>query len=146
MPFPFFQISNHYCQKSCKGFWGFLGSFTTSQFFLSTHFWQWSGNHFKIFWSLHGNAFCFFIFLKERNITTSLLMIHLKCSIVHYANLNSSSIDKPFLNYWPLNMLSRFFRFLVYNYFNEGNLSFFNTNFQNSFQDVADYRMWRCHT
>ena len=80
-------------------------------------------------------------FLKERNITTSLLMIHLKCSIVHYANLNSSSIDKPFLNYWPLNMLSRFFRFLIYNYFNEGNLSFFNTNFQNSFQDVADYRM-----
>ena len=36
-------------------------------------------------------------FLNERNITTSLLMIHLKCTVVHYANLNSSSINKPYL-------------------------------------------------
>ena len=37
-------------------------------------------------------------FLNERNNTTPLLMIHLKCTVVHYANLNSSSINKPFLN------------------------------------------------
>ena len=51
-------------------------------------------------------------FLNERNITISLLMIHLKCTAVHYANLNSSSINKPFLNYGRLNMLFRFFYFL----------------------------------
>ena len=59
-------------------------------------------------------------FLNERNITTSLLMIQLKCTVVHYANLNSGSINKPFLNYGLLNKLSRsFFRFLIYVYFNE---------------------------
>ena len=36
-------------------------------------------------------------FLNEKNITASLLMIHLKCTLVHYANLNSSSLDKPYL-------------------------------------------------
>ena len=36
-------------------------------------------------------------FLNERNITTSLLMIHLKYPVVNYANLNSSSINKPYL-------------------------------------------------
>ena len=34
-------------------------------------------------------------FLNEKNITTSLLMIHLKCAVVHYANLNSSAINMP---------------------------------------------------
>ena len=58
-------------------------------------------------------------FLNERNITTSLLMIHLKCTVVHYTNLNWSSKNKPFLNYGSLNMLFRFFRFLIYVYFNE---------------------------
>ena len=52
-----------------------------------------------------------------RNITISLLMVHLKCTVVHYANLNSSSINKLFLNYRPLNILFRFFRFLIYVYF-----------------------------
>ena len=32
-------------------------------------------------------------FLNERNITTSHLMIHLKCTVAHYANVNSSSIN-----------------------------------------------------
>ena len=50
-------------------------------------------------------------FLNERNITTSLLMIHLKCTFVHYANLNSSSLNKPFLNCGPFNMLFLFFFF-----------------------------------
>ena len=36
-------------------------------------------------------------FLKERNITSSLLMMHLKCTVVHYDNLNSSSINKLYL-------------------------------------------------
>ena len=37
------------------------------------------------------------VFLNERNITTSLLMIHLKCTVAHYANLNSNSINKLYL-------------------------------------------------
>ena len=74
-------------------------------------------------------------------------MMHLKCAVVHYANLNSSSINKPFLNYGPLNMLFRFFRFLIYVYFNEAfvkkimKLSFFKTSAQTSFQDVVYYRI-----
>ena len=52
-------------------------------------------------------------FLNERNMTTSLLMIHLKCTVVHYTNLNWSSKNKPFLNYGSLNMLFCFFRILT---------------------------------
>ena len=53
------------------------------------------------------------ICLNERSITTSLLVIDLKCTVVHYANLNSSSINKLFLNYELSNMLFRcFFYFL----------------------------------
>ena len=47
--------------------------------------------------------------LNERNISTSLLMMNLKCNAVHYAKLNSSLINKQFLNYGPVNMLFRFF-------------------------------------
>ena len=50
-------------------------------------------------------------FINEKNIATFLLMIHLKCT-VHYASLNSSSVNKPFLNYGLLNVLFRFFYFL----------------------------------
>ena len=53
-------------------------------------------------------------FLNEKSIKTSLLMIHLKYTVVHYSNLNSSSISKPFLNYGPLNML--FFFSFFYNF------------------------------
>ena len=52
-------------------------------------------------------------------MTTSILMIHLKCIVVHCTNLNWSSKTKPFLNYGSLNMLFRFFRILIYVYFNE---------------------------
>ena len=36
-------------------------------------------------------------FLNERNITTLLLMKHLKCTVLHYADLNLSYINKPYL-------------------------------------------------
>ena len=79
-------------------------------------------NFFEICTDMH---FLSLFFLSEknittsllRNITTSLLMVHLKCTGVHYANLNSSSINRLFLNYTPLNILFRFSRFLVYVYF-----------------------------
>ena len=97
--------------------------------------------------------FVFLFFLNERNITTSLLMIHLKCTVAHYADLNSSFTNKPFLNYGPLNMLFCFFRVLIYVYFNEvfvktfvKKLIIFNTNFHNSFQDVVYYRILGCQT
>ena len=107
-------------------------------------------NFFEICTDMH---FVSLFFLNERNITTSLLMIHLKCTVVHYANLNSSSKNKAFLNYGSLNMLFRFFRFLIYVYFNETfvkklmkQLSSFNTNFQNSFEDVVYCRILRYQT
>ena len=81
------------------------------KYFWSTHFWQRNGSSFKFLWYLQMHFVSSF-FLNEWNITTSLLMIHLKCTVAHYSNLNSSSINKPFLNYGPLNMLFRFFDFL----------------------------------
>ena len=74
------------------------------------------------------------VFLDERIITASLLMIHLKCTMVHYANLNSSSINKPLLNYGPMNMLFRFFRFLIYVYFKEA----FPKNFVKNYHFVIE--------
>ena len=50
--------------------------------------------HLEISTEMH---FVSLYFLNERNIATSLLMRHLKCTVVHYANLNSSSINKPYL-------------------------------------------------
>ena len=51
--------------------------------------------YFQICTEMH---FVSLFFLNERNITTSLLMIHLKCTAnVHYANLNLSSLNKPYL-------------------------------------------------
>ena len=43
--------------------------------------------------------------------------MHLECTVVYHANLNSSFINKPFLNYGTLNMPFRFFS--IYVYFNE---------------------------
>ena len=95
-------------------------------------------NFFEICTDMH---FVSLFFLNERNITTSLLMIHLKCTVVHYSNLNSSSINKPFLNYGPLNMLFRFFRFLIYVYFNAALAKKFT-----KFQEVVHYRILGCQT
>ena len=73
-------------------------------------------NLFEICTKMH---FVSLFFLKERNIKTSILVIHLKYAVLHYANLNSSSINKALLNYGLLNILFRFFPFLVYVYFNK---------------------------
>ena len=51
-------------------------------------------NYFEISTEMHFGSL---YFLKERNITTSFLIINLKCTVVHYANLNSSSINKAYL-------------------------------------------------
>ena len=56
-------------------------------------------------------------FLHERNITNSFLIIHLKCTAVHYANLNSNSINKPYLR--ASEYAISFFQFLIYVYFNK---------------------------
>ena len=73
---------------------------------------------------------------------------------MHYSNLNSSSINKPFLNYGPLNMLFLFFFFrFIYVYFNEAFVKknyeitiILNVNFQNSFQDAVYYKILGCQT
>ena len=38
-------------------------------------------------------------FQNERNVTTSLLMIHLKCTVVHFANLNQAILKLPAVEY-----------------------------------------------
>ena len=91
------------------------------KYFWSTHFRQWNDSPFKFFffWICREIHFVSLLFLNERNITTSHLMIYLKCTVVHYANLNSSSINKSFLNHGPLNMPFHFCRILVYLCLNE---------------------------
>ena len=83
-------------------------------------------NFFEICTDMH---FLSLFFLSEKNITTSLLMVHLKCTGVHYANLNSSSLNRLFLNCRPLNILFRFFRFLIYVYF----MKLLSKNFWNNY-------------
>ena len=124
--FPFFQISNDYCQKSYNGFWGLLWSSTKSQVFLIYAFLAMKRRFFYIFWNLHETAFCFIFFLNERNITIYPLMIYLKYTAVHYTNLNSSSVNNPFFKIQAVEYASLFFfRFLIYVYFNETFLKIF---------------------
>ena len=119
MLFPFTQISNDYCQKSYNGLGGFLVISTSSQIFLIYTLVTMKRRHFYVFWKFARICILFlYFFQNERNVTTSLLMSHLKCIVVHYANLNSRSKNKP-LNYGLFNMLFRFFDFLIYVDFNE---------------------------
>ena len=104
LPFLFFHISNDYCQK-CYGktiffYEGF--SRVLMKFYTSRKFWIYILLTIKRwpFWNLEISTEIHFVslfFLNERNIATSLLIIHLKCTAVHYANLNSNSINKPYL-------------------------------------------------
>ena len=61
---------------------------------------------------------CCFLFVL-RGLATSLLMIHLKCAVVYYAILNSSSIKKPYLRTVEYAFFFFFFRILIYDCFNE---------------------------
>ena len=100
MAFPFIQISNDYCQKSFREF---LIISTMSQIFLIYTFL--TMKFIYLFEICPDIYFVSLFFLNERNITTSFLTTQLKCTVVHYANLNSSFKNKPFINYVPLNML-----------------------------------------
>ena len=100
---------------------------------------------FEICLEIH---FVSLFFLNETNIRTSFLIIHLKCTVVHYTDLNSRSINKPYVRTVE-NALSCFFLFLLYVYFNKAFvkdfmeiiIAFFDTNFQNSIQDVVYCRI-----
>ena len=79
-------------------------------------------------------------------------MTHLKSTVVHYANLDSSSINKPFLNYGPLHMLFRFFQFLIYVIL----IKLLSKNLRNNYQfliqfskihkDIVHHRVLGCQT
>ena len=64
---------------------------------------------FEIFTEIY---FVSLFFLNERNISTSLLMMHLKCTVVHYASVNSSPINTPYLQTVEY-AISFFFLFLI---------------------------------
>ena len=70
---------------------------------------------FEILMEIH---FVSLFFPNERNISTSLLMIQLKCTVVHFANQNSSPIKKPYLRAVEYTISFFFFRFFIYVYFN----------------------------
>ena len=71
----------------------FIMDFQGSYEVLLLHNYFWS-TYFKISNEMH---FVSLFFLNELNIKTSLLMIHWKCTVVHYAYLNSRSINQPYL-------------------------------------------------
>ena len=63
-------------------------------------------------------------------------MIHLKCTVVHYANLKFKHLKQAIFKLRAIEYAISFFQFLIYVYFNEAflknfmeKLSFFNTNF-----------------
>ena len=67
--------------------------------------------------------------------------MNLSCTVVHYADLNSSFVFK-------LRTVGCAISFFIYIYFNGASMKyfiaklwFFNTNFQTSFQDVVNYRI-----
>ena len=123
--FLFFQISNDCCQKSHNGFRVFLGGSITSKIFLIYTFLIEKRRPFQIFLKFAQKWILFLYFFQM----TFLLMIHLKWTVVYYANLNSSSINKQFLHYV------------------EYAISFFlNGNFQNSFQDLVYCKILGCQT
>ena len=111
---------------------------------------------FEICTEIH---FVFLFFLNEKNISTSLLIIHLKCDVMYcyvlfpftmynYANLNSSSLSKPYLRaveYAILLLFDILYIFILMKLLSKillKKLSLFNTNFQNSFRDVVYYRYY----
>ena len=71
-------------------------------------------------------------------------MLYLKRTVLHYANLNSSSLNKHYL--WVVEYA--IFEFSFYVYFNDAFVKtlIFQCKFQNSFQDVVYYRILGCQT
>ena len=102
MSFFFFQISNGYCQKSFNEFWEFLWNSATSQIYLIYTFLTIRWWPFEFFFNFRKSTFF------KKSVVLQLFP-NLKCSVVYYANVNSSSVNKPFLNYVSLNMLFRLF-------------------------------------
>ena len=125
----------------------------SDKYFWSTFFWQWNNDPFNFFFLISTEMHLVSLFLlNERNITVSLLMIHLKCTVVHFANLNWSSLNEHYLRAVEY-AISFFFRFTIHICFNETfttffmkKLTFFNKNFRNSFRDVVYYRILGCQT
>ena len=75
---------------------------------------KWNGGPFNFFSICTDIHFGSLFFPNERNMAISLLMIHLKCTVVHYTNLNWSFKNKSSLSYGSLNILFRFFfRFFI---------------------------------
>ena len=120
------------------------------KYFWSIHFRQWNDSPFKFFLNLQGNTFCFFTFSKWKkyyNFTFDDIFKMYRCALCSI-NLNSSSINKSFLNQGPLNIPFHFCRILVYLCLNEAffkNLKkktiIFWYKFPNLFKDVVYYRI-----
>ena len=122
-------------------FEGFNEVLLRHKYFWTTLFWQLSDDRFKIFRTFHGNTFCSsFIFRNETNNANSLLMIHSKCTVMHY----TSSLNKHYLRTVKYAILLFSISYSCYFIFRQmlyEKTFIFNTNFQNPFQDVVFYRI-----
>ena len=105
LPF-LFQISNAYCQKCYNGFCGF---YYVKNIFDLRIFNNETAAVLSRVEICTETYFVSLFFLKERNVTTSFSMIHLKYAVVQCANLNWSSSNTSFLNHRSLNKLFCFF-------------------------------------
>ena len=98
-------------QPFYNGFRGFLWSSTTLQIlfiYILLTVKQRSFYFYFLFFEVSTEMhFVSLFFLNVRNIVTSLLIALLKCTVVHYANLNSSSINNSYL--WVIEYAISFF-------------------------------------
>ena len=93
------------------------------------------------------------ILSNQGKIKVSILLILLRYIFEGYSNWNESFTSRLFSNCGPLNMLFRFFQYLIYSVFHKTfvkkfmkKLSFFSSNFKNLFQNVVYYRKLGCLT
>ena len=126
LPFRFFKFQMTVVKKLMEKASFFIMDFKDSDEGLLTHKNFWSTS----FWCIR-KWILFVIFSNERNIRTSLLMMHLKCAVAHYANLNSSSINNSCLR-GVVYAILLLFQFLILAFVKSSmkKLWFFNTNFQ----------------
>ena len=111
--FTFLQISNEFCQKSYNGIRGFLWNSTASQAFLIYTYLAVKRRSYSMFLKFTRKCIFFLYFSWKKNIAFDWWYYFTLC-------LSKFKFHKwAVFKLWPLNILFRFFRFLIYVYFNE---------------------------
>ena len=122
-------------------------------YFWSTHFWQWNNCLLKILGNLHRDTFSFFIFSKWKkyyNHTFDDMFKMCCCTLCSPKfKLQKQAVFKSRTVEYAIVFFDFLFMFILTRLFSKKKkkkekLSFFNTNFQNKFQDVVYYKILGC--